>query len=125
VRNLALAAALILSGCVQTVTPEDVADAGPRPDNYRQLVAQELRTTLYDPYSVMDAAISEPRVHNAMAGPRWNVCFRGNARNRLGAYTGLNYVVFVIRDGRITASASEGAQLSCQGATFGPFPELG
>lgn len=117
-------AAIGLSGCVQTAGPGDIASAGPRPDNYRQIVAQNLRETLFDPYSVRDAQISEPRVHSAMAGPRWNVCFRGNAKNRLGAYTGLDYIVFVIKDGRITASA-DGAALSCQGAAFGPFPELG
>lgn len=116
--------AIVLSGCVGTVTPENVAAAGPQPDNYRQKVAQSLRSSLYDPYSVRDAQISEPSVHMAMIGPLWNVCFRGNAKNRFGAYTGVDYVLFVFKGGQISTVAAESA-LSCQGATFGPFPELG
>jgi len=120
-----LGAGVILAGCMQApVTGDAAAAAGPRPDNYREIVAQNLRQTLFDPYSVRDAAISEPRVHRAMVGPRWNVCFRGNAKNRFGAYTGLSYIVFVIESGQVTASATDGAALSCQGAVFSPFPEL-
>lgn len=114
--------ATILSGCVP-VTEGDIKDAGPMPKNYRQIVAKNLRETLFDPYSVRDAQISEPRVHRAVVGPLWNVCFRGNAKNRYGAYTGLKYTIYVIRDGRITSSA-DGAEYNCRDAKFSKFNEL-
>jgi len=116
-------AAVLLSACSQTVSEADIKKAGPRPDNYRQLAKQYLRETLIDPYSVRDAQISEPRVHQAFIGPLWNVCFKGNAKNRLGAYTGMDYTVLVFQNGRITVSDDK-AYLSCNGATFTSFPEL-
>lgn len=110
---------ITLSACVAT-SSEPV---GPPPENYRTIAAQYLRSSLFDPYSVQDAAISRPRQHNSLSGPKWNVCFRGNARNRLGGYTGLRETLLVIDSGRVIASADD-ASVNCAGAQYEPFPEL-
>lgn len=114
-------AALSLTGCMSTGSIED---AGLPPENYRHTVAQHLRVNLFDPHSVQDAAISLPRVHSSLSGPKWNVCFRGNAKNRLGGYTGLRETLFVFEQGRIIASDSTYGSTTCAGAQFQPFPEL-
>jgi len=114
-------AAIALAGCTSTGSIED---AGPPPENYRQIVVQHLRASLFDPHSVQDAAISVPRVHNSLSGAKWNVCFRGNAKNRLGGYTGLRETLFVIENGRIIASDNVYGASTCAGAQYQPFPEL-
>lgn len=121
-KHLAFAfSAVTLSACMATT---DSQPTDPFPANYRQIVADHLKSNLFDPYSVRNAQISEPRAHNAIAGPRWNVCFRGNAKNRLGGYTGMRDTLFVIQSGRIIATDDEYGSTTCAGATFGPFPEL-
>lgn len=122
--GLLAAAAFSLSACQSQVTADDIAAAGPPPENYRQIAATHLRNSLFDPYSVQDAQISAPRVHNSVSGPLWNVCFRGNAKNRFGAYTGISEVFMVIENGRVTVSDSDFASSSCAGAIYSPFPEL-
>lgn len=120
-KTLAVICCSSLGACM---SPPNVEQAGPPPENYRAMVAQHLRTSLFDPYSVRDAAISSPRVHNSISGAKWNVCFRGNAKNRLGGYTGMRQTLFVIENGRIIASDDTYGATTCAGASYQPFPEL-
>jgi hypothetical protein len=70
----------------------------------------------------------------------WGVCVRANAKNRMGAYTGIRSTVFLIRDGRVVESGddtpvalTEKGVLTvtpiyikehCENAAFEPFPEI-
>ena len=115
-----LAATFVASGCA-TSSAEDL---GPPPSTYREVVAAHLKTTLFDPYSVRDAMISEPRSGRSLSGPKWNVCFRGNAKNRLGGYTGLKEILFVFEGEQIIATDSDYGAITCQGMRYSEFPEL-
>jgi hypothetical protein len=116
-------AALLLAACASGL---DNIAAEPEPANYREAAHEYLRTSLVDPYSVRDAQISKPRWQPAWVltpSPGWMVCFRGNARNRMGGYLGLSDRVLVFRGGRVAESLPEGPYTNslCAGESFEPF----
>jgi hypothetical protein len=96
------------------------------PANYKQIIADTLRRTLKDPYSVRSAEISQPSIRFAgilNGGEGVVVCVRYNAKNSFGAYTGLRTTGFVFNARVIQAELSDGS-LACQGQAFFPFAEL-
>lgn len=123
---------LVLSGCVST--PQPTAETGPFPTRYREMAKEYLRRTLFDPYSVRDAEIAEPKVMSSFylidPAPAWTICVRLNAKNRLGAYTGISEDTLLVRGERVTVSSSELTEpgptnWNCRDAKWAPFPELG
>ena len=122
---------LILAGC-QTDSQQLVSE--PPPANYRQIAADHLRRTLFDPYSVRDAEIARPKpgqvyVDGMHHEEGWAVCWRANAKNRLGAYTGVKESIVVIRGDRVVASTSPDPghydlRTNCADARYEPFKEI-
>lgn len=119
-------------GCAtsQTAPP----DSAP-PANYRALAKEYLRTTLFDPYSVRDAQVASPQWGDSAylldPGPGWIICVRMNAKNRLGAYTGLKEDALLVRNGKVTISSNSIVDTpsipklySCRNAQWESFPEL-
>lgn len=110
---------------------------GPYPAEYRVIVRDYLRKTLFDPYTVRDAQVSKPKqgalyvegtlgVHES----GWLVCFRSNSKNRMGAYTGLSDTAVLIRDGRVLTSTSDPTHSNymikkdCDDERYEPFLEI-
>ena len=83
---------------------------------------------MFDPYTVRDAGIATPKLRSSFVmtdpGEGWTVCFRANAKNRLGAYTGLSETVLLIRGDRVTASTEGPAPYYCNDAKYDPFHEM-
>jgi hypothetical protein len=142
-QKIAIAAVVVclLAGCAGT-TPESAADMGnPYPTNYRQLAADYVRSSFFDPYSIRDAEISTPKLamgpgilgDGSWATP-WLVCVRANAKNRFGAYTGRMATAVQVYQGKAVGAYGGPAQfgtttvdagaLACDGATYTPFPEI-
>ena len=115
--------ALGLIACANCATAAE-EPVGPAPLQYRGAVAEFLKQSLFDPYSVRDAMISEPKLGRSFSGAKWNVCFRGNAKNRLGRYAGLKEILFAFEGELIVASDDEYASITCGGAFYSAFPEL-
>ena len=123
---------LVLSGCVSN--PQLTAETGPFPTRYRELAKEYLRRTLFDPYSVRDAEIAEPAVKASIylldPAPAWTICVRLNAKNRMGAYTGMSEDALLVRGDRVIISLNELTKPSptigmCRDVKWAPFPELG
>ena len=116
----------VMAGCTPNGVSLDQSKvtAHPFPANYKQMIAQELKSVLYDPYSVRDAGITVPTwgVVGTRYGERNFVCVRLNSKNRYGGYVGLKYYVFSWENG--VRSATE-ATIVCPEMTYKPFPELG
>lgn len=121
-RAMVIVGALALVGC-QTAA-EGQKPAQPLPANYRQLVADHVRKSFNDPYSIRDASISAPISGTSMMGATQTVCVRANAKNRMGAYVGLKATAIVFRDGRITTASEEYGPMLCADAQYVPFPEI-
>ena len=102
-----LASATLLSACASAPTPEN---AGAIPTNYRELARQHLRSNLLDPYSARDVQIAPPKIGQVYVegtlthATGWVVCYRANAKNRMGAYTGVKDAVLLIRENRVVTS---------------------
>jgi len=119
-------------GCATSHTaPPDSAP----PANYRALAKEYLRSTLFDPYSVRDPQVAPPQWGDSAylldPGPGWIICVRMNAKNRLGAYTGLKEDALLVRNGKVTISSNSIVDTpsipklhSCRNAQWDPFPEL-
>lgn len=132
---LAILVFVFLSGCT-TTSPTAPTSETPAPTNYREAVVNEIKQSFFDPYSIRDAAISRPFYANGVYDgvspfPRkgWVVCMRGNARNRMGGYTGLQNTV-ILFDGERVAMSLSGPDYRwqvvelCKNAEFEPFPEI-
>ena len=134
------AAALLLSECEaanQQFLSATEAEVGPYPNRYREIAAEYLRKTLFDPYTVRDAQISRPKMGRLFVEgslgryePGWLLCFRANAKNRMGAYTGVSDTALVIRDERVLASLSDPShshylvKRTCDAEPYESFPEI-
>lgn len=127
-----LVCGVALAGC-QTTGEEVARQAGPAPANYRQIVADYVKTSFKDPYSIRDAEIAAPVPGR---GPSmnadgfktpWVVCMRANAKNAMGAYTGRKVTAVAVSDGRVTNAWDEAqaSRVACEGvAAYEPFPEI-
>jgi hypothetical protein len=88
----------------------EAADHGPYPKDYEAIVQNYIRTTFKDPYSIRDLSIQKPTkgwVTGAwIFGEKpitygWEIIFAVNGKNGFGAYTGLQKIDLVVRDGKI------------------------
>lgn len=89
------------------------------PTNYRQLAKEYIHENFFDPYSVRDAGIATPKLR----GNKWLVCFRTNAKNRMGGYVGLSNSAFYVQDGKAVEDFWGTAASGCANEVFEPFPE--
>jgi hypothetical protein len=118
------------SGCV-TSQPQ-VNE--PAPANYREIIARHVRENFIDPYSIRDASIAPPkpgqlsRTDAIAVEQGWIVCFKANAKNRVGGYTGLKTTAYLIRGGSVITSHSGDdhyeVRTSCSGVAYESFREV-
>lgn len=125
---LAATCLVSLAGCmeVQPVATSEVNVAPP--SNARAAALGYARQSFFDPYSVRDASISQPFVIPYGLGGQsqaWVVCVRANAKNRMGAYAGMQESLIVFDGDAVDASRSgRDVASACRSAQYGPFPEL-
>jgi hypothetical protein len=119
---------LVLPACATKDSTEIQHLAGPFPENYRQISLQYLKKTLIDPASVRDAEIAKPVARYSWVmtdpSPGWVVNWRGNAKNRMGGYTGITESRIFIRNGEALYSGSGFAPYYANGVTYSAWPEL-
>ena len=111
---LAAASLLMFSGCASRFpTPAEMQAAyyGPKPVASEKLIREHLKRELFDPYSAVLESISAP-VEACHSGPPvqgcprcygWEVVVEVNAKNRMGAYTGIQRYTYLIRDGVVVS----------------------
>ena len=118
----------LLSACVSFDPAKLEQAAGPYPANYRQLSLQYLKKSLIDPYSVRDAEIAKPVARPSWMmtdpSPGWVVCWRANAKNTMGGYTGVTVSRIFIRNGVAKYSDSGSAPNYDTDGAYSAWPEL-
>ena len=114
---------IALAGCVTSEQQNAAYQTQTAPSGaLRQAALTYARTTFFDPYSVRDAQISS--LLKIPATNRSGVCIRLNAKNRFGAYIGLQSTSLVFQGDRIVNSlAGDPACLDAR-LRYYPFPEL-
>ena len=89
--------ACVLLGCISWEPPPDAARlAGPRPDNYKERIVEQLDEVLFDSESARFKWGQPPVRMWGWENPTgighryygWGVCFKVNAKNRMGGYVG-------------------------------------
>ena len=93
----------------------------------RNLIVAKLERILFDPYSVRAARISDIFImHDGNHLEVLAVCLEFNAKNRVGAYTGISVSGFVFRsDGTLFRPTSEWRQIElCSSVNYDEFGEL-
>lgn len=102
---------LVVFLCLAACTPnQGPSDPGPKPVGYKEKILDAVRLTYFDPYSIRDASITQPFIvpdYNIFRG-HWGVCFRANAKNRMGGYTGLKEHLVVFQDHKIIEFSNGG-----------------
>lgn len=122
---IVLAGALALAGCQTASTSDQIAEAAKHvPPNYRHLVADHIRKTFKDPYTIRDASISGPVPGTSFSGSIASICVRANAKNSMGAYIGIKATQFVFRNGVLDIATEIQTDYACAGASYEPFPEI-
>lgn len=126
-KYILLSGLIALSGCTSEQTPL-VAPKTAQPQNYKARIINHIKESFFDPYSIRDASISTPFAVNRIGhGEIWFVCVRANAKNRMGAYTGLKPTAYWFKNGNIqlaSPTASEYDEFNCAHAKYFPFPEI-
>lgn len=98
--------AIIMTGCAQGPTKEQLANAdyGNYPDNYEEIAKAHILRQLKDPDSVKFGYISRPIKKMAKMGaygePKFGylVCISYNAKNSFGGYAGFSVDALIIRN---------------------------
>ena len=114
-----LAALLALGACA--VKP-DLAQIGPYPADYKELIKGHIDRSFFDPYSMRNVAISYPNQGHIFFKQGWIICLEANAKNRLGGYTGLKKQAYLVNNGQVINSV--GGQGICDGVSLSPWPEM-
>jgi hypothetical protein len=114
------AAPLVGCGLFGGGTPPN--ELGPFPQNYKAIVAGYIKEHFYEPYSLRDVAIGQPRKGQVRLVVGWVVCVQANGRTRLGTYGGVTRSAFLIRDGSVS-DMFEGAP-ACDDQPLQPWPEM-
>jgi hypothetical protein len=97
-------------------------DPGPFPNDYKSILAQEIKRTYFDPHSLRDVSISTPIAGNlphTVTG--WVVCMEANGKNRMGGYVGLKTYGFLIRNGVVIYSESDMTTGLCRFQSLSPW----
>jgi hypothetical protein len=128
-KRIAVAGALMLLAGCSSIGGASAPPIEPAPVNYRELTLASVKTLFFDPYSIRDAQISKPAWKaswNLGQGNGWVICVRGNAKNRMGAYIGIQDTAFLIRGGAVLDSFDLSGEIPfyCGDAVFEPFTEL-
>jgi hypothetical protein len=88
-----------------TASPTDTATYGPYPANYKEIVMKWLNTQLLDADSARIEWSGDPKPadlgKNGQHIYGYVVYFKVNARNRFGAYTGMQSHGALIRNGEV------------------------
>ena len=111
-------AALALSGCVGSMS-----DVGPYPQDYKEIVAEDIHASFNDPYTLRDVSISHPARGHLGFTYGWVVCVLANGKNAFGGYAGAQFYSVVIRDGAVIVS-TDGEGLACDGQPYDAWPEM-
>ncbi|AYG59687.1 hypothetical protein CCGE525_13410 [Rhizobium jaguaris] len=121
-RNVALFAALLLSGCTTYTPAEQEKAVQSMPRDYRAQIVDHVHGALNDPFSVKEAEITGTIPVFAPIGKRLpGVCIRFFAKNQYGAYMGRVTYAVSFEGGKLYQVNPYGAE--CAGP-WQPFPEL-
>ena len=126
----ALILALGLGGCSGSSLPdlssyykEKPTGQNVFPANYKQELAEFLRTYIENPRQVRDASIGTPVLRPFGGQPRYVTCVRYNPRNFENKYEGNQEKLAIFIDGKMNQFVDSDPQI-CPGLAYQRYPEI-
>lgn len=121
VLGLALLVGALLAGC-GTIGVIPDSEAGPYPHNYKEVTDKYVKAHFKDPSSVKDTEISKPIPYRVFDRRGYLICFRANAKNSYGGYTGVQTSAFILSpEGTQDYGSSACAR---EKVVYEPWPDL-
>ena len=117
-----LAVTLLLGACA---TKMDHAAIGPYPSDYKGLMKSHVERTYFDPYSLRNVSISNPTEGRLFFRQGWIVCVEANGKNRMGGYTGIQRVMYLINNDRVVNQFARGPGCDDPRVIYQRWPEAG
>jgi hypothetical protein len=121
----------MLGGCANKQGSNYVKTiATPPPQHYKERIVTEAKSSLFDPYSIKSATITQPAAHTIWRGifggnvDGWLVCVEYNAKNRMGGYVGLTRHGYFFRDNGKVDILENLNECHQDRLSFAPFPGL-
>lgn len=134
VRSVGAKSLVLLIGCAATGCVSTHQIDEPAPAEYRQIISRHIRENFFDPYSIRDASIAPPkrgqlsRADAIAVEQGWIVCFRANAKNRSGGYTGQKTTAYLVRGGAVVTSHTGDdhyeVRTNCSSVAYESFREV-
>ncbi len=112
---------MLLAACGSTAPPPVVENLVPA--DYKAPIMEAVHRLVDDPTGIRDAVIAEPTLKQHGNVTRYVACFRFNAKNNQGQYTGIREMAGFYYGGRLTQITNVDRAL-CGGVNYQPFPEL-
>ena len=126
----ALISALGLGGCSSSSLPdlssyykEKPTGQNVFPANYKQELAEFLRTYIENPRQVRDASIGTPVQRSVGGQSRYVTCVRYNPRNFENKYEGNKEKLAIFIDGKMNQFVDSDPQI-CAGLAYQRYPEI-
>ncbi|MCG7201194.1 hypothetical protein MD273_15780 [Marinobacter pelagius] len=111
---------IAISGCsMMGVIP--AKEAGPYPENYKERVAGYIDQAYKDPGSLKSVSISQPIPYRIFDDIGYIVCFKANAKNSYGGYTGVKTQQIMLEPDN---TWNTGGTNGCEQANYQPWPEM-
>lgn len=111
-QNVSLTAMVEEAEAWKKTLPDDKADYGAYPADYKSIISSNLRSILKDPDSAKISRISKPRKEHKIVNQftkkvnyGYSSCVFLNAKNSYGGYVGEKPYWFFIRNGRVLESS--------------------
>jgi hypothetical protein len=116
----AACAAFLATGCAVTtqITREE---AGPYPENYKEIIASYIKSSFKDPYSLKDVMISKPMPYKILHRAGYVVCLQTNAKNSYGGYVGISHNEIMIEGQKVWGTGND---YCYQRGGLEPWPEM-
>ncbi|RWP44278.1 MAG: hypothetical protein EOR04_04990 [Mesorhizobium sp.] len=97
--------------------------AGPKPlpSPWKLYLADDIKSTLKDPYSVRGAQLSDPFIYRG----KWAVCVAYNAKNSFGGYVGAKPYMYTFTGSISGWKMVYGWYAKDCAKRYNPFPRLG
>lgn len=112
---------VLISGCA--VTPNQDA-IGPYPTDYKETIKAHVLRTYFDPYSVRSASVSQPIQGYLFFQQGWIVCLESNAKNRMGAYIGVQRTAYLLNRETIVRTMENAPLCDKPQVSYSSWPEL-
>jgi hypothetical protein len=111
----------MLFGC-SSIADQDAI--GPYPSDYQETIKSHVMNSYFDPYTLRSVSVTEPKQGYLTFKQGWLVCLELNAKNRMGAYVGIQRTAYLINRDKVVRVMKEAPLCNDEKLIYIKWPEL-